>query len=124
MRKFETFKKALEKERKSLISELKGVSVLKNAKNPDDWQARSPETRADRADSSEVAEKIESYEENLALVSNLEERLKNIDGALEAIKNGSYGFCEVCKLPIEEDRLNANPAARTCKKHIETHIKK
>ena len=38
--------------------------------------------------------------------------------ALERIEKGTYGICEVGNEEIEEDRLNANPAARTCKAHL------
>jgi RNA polymerase-binding transcription factor DksA len=32
--------------------------------------------------------------------------------------SGSYGKCEVCGKAIEADRLEANPAAPTCKEHM------
>ena len=41
-----------------------------------------------------------------------------IDAALEKMEKGTYGICEVCNKPIEEDRLEANPAAKTCKEHM------
>ncbi len=126
MKDLETLKGTLEKERKVLISDLKGVSVHRGSKDSDEWDAvpEGSNGGVDKADSTEVAEKIESYEENLALVSELEARLRNIDAALKRIEDGSYGLCEVCGLPIEDDRLKANPAARTCKQHIETHLNK
>ena len=39
--------------------------------------------------------------------------------ALEKIEKGEYGTCEVCAAEIEEDRLEANPSARTCKAHVD-----
>ena len=35
-----------------------------------------------------------------------------------AIAAGTYGTCEVSGEQIEEDRLEADPAARTCKAHM------
>ena len=63
-----------------------------------------------------------SYEGNTALVSELEGRLKEVDLALKKIKENAFGTCEVGGEAIEADRLMANPAARTCKKHIEAHL--
>ena len=37
---------------------------------------------------------------------------------LKKIEEGSFGVCEINGDKIEEDRLLANPAARTCKKHL------
>ena len=42
----------------------------------------------------------------------------DIKRALKKIKDDEYGKCELCGEDIEEDRLEANPAARTCKKHM------
>ena len=48
----------------------------------------------------------------------LESRLNNVLFALEEIDKDSFGLCEVCKKEIEMTRLEANPAAKTCKKHL------
>jgi RNA polymerase-binding transcription factor DksA len=50
----------------------------------------------------------------------LEPRLNSILGALKNINKESFGVCKVCKKDIEAARLAANPAARTCKKHLES----
>ncbi|WP_457626328.1 TraR/DksA family transcriptional regulator [Persephonella sp.] len=47
------------------------------------------------------------------------EILRAIDAALERMKEGSYGYCEVCGEPIEEERLEAVPWTTLCKKHAE-----
>ena len=41
-----------------------------------------------------------------------------VDEALEKIEKGTYGICETGGEKIEEDRLEANPSARTCKAHM------
>jgi RNA polymerase-binding transcription factor DksA len=34
------------------------------------------------------------------------------------MEEGKYGICKVCGEEIEEARLEANPAAETCKAHL------
>jgi RNA polymerase-binding transcription factor DksA len=45
-------------------------------------------------------------------------RLTDVKDALAKIDAGTYGICETSGEPIEEARLRANPAARTCMHHI------
>ena len=67
-------------------------------------------------DDNEKADSFEAYEENTAILKQLEIRFNNLKDALEKIKNGTYGVCEKCGEKIEKDRLNASSSARTCKK--------
>ena len=39
--------------------------------------------------------------------------------ALKSLSKESFGICKVCKKQIEQARIEANPAATTCKKHLE-----
>lgn len=119
MNNIEHLQKNLEEEKNVVIGELKGVGVIKDKRNPDDWQATPGKLDIQESDPNEVGDRIESYEENTALVHELEGRLTEIDKALANIKADTYGMCEVGGEPIEEDRLEANPAAATCKKHME-----
>jgi len=48
----------------------------------------------------------------LSLVSNEHEALNEIEDAIQRIKNGSYGTCEVTGKPIPAARLTAVPFAR------------
>jgi RNA polymerase-binding transcription factor DksA len=118
---FAHFETKLNEERKVLTQELSNISVNTKTKGKDDWEA-TPSTEIDSADANNVADRISAYENNDALVSNLEARLREIDLALNKIGKEIYGTCEVCNNPIEEDRLEANPAARTCKKHLNDHL--
>jgi RNA polymerase-binding transcription factor DksA len=90
----------------------------KNPENPGDWEALPEKMDILNSDDNEVADSIESYEENTAILKQLEIRFNELKTALEKIGANSYGLCEVCKSAIESDRLEANPAAKTCKKHI------
>jgi RNA polymerase-binding transcription factor DksA len=115
------FEQMLAQEREVVVNELKGISIHTEAKDKDDWEA-IPGIEIDSADSNNVSDRIGNYEGNTALVSELEARLKEIDHAAKKMQEGKYGICEVCGKQIEEDRLEANPAARTCKTHIETKL--
>jgi RNA polymerase-binding transcription factor DksA len=110
--------KKLNDEKQVLVSELGEIASIKNPKNDADWEARPDDLDHPRSDSNEVADFIESYEGNTALVRELEARLQEVDAALEKISAGTFGPCEVCGKIIEEDRLDANPAAKTCKQHM------
>jgi sigma-B regulation protein RsbU (phosphoserine phosphatase) len=44
--------------------------------------------------------------------------LREVDAALERIEGGSYGLCESCDDPIEEDRLRLDPLLRRCIDHL------
>ncbi len=111
------FKKELEAELQKLEGELKTVG-RKNPSNPNDWEATPPKMDIDTADDMEVAERIDGYEENTAILKQLEIRYNEIKKALTRIADGSYGICEVGNDEIEKERLAANPAATTCIKHM------
>lgn len=103
------------------LSAIEGQLNFVGRKNPDvkgDWEAEPADLDTDAADESEVADKIEEYEENAAVLKELEEKFNDIKLALKKIEEGNYGLCEVDGKPIEQDRLEANPAARTCKEHM------
>lgn len=44
----------------------------------------------------------------------LSKKLKDIDMALERVKNGKYGTCKKCNEIIDTDRLSSNPFALYC----------
>ncbi len=109
-------KKLLE-EKASLEKELGDVG-RRNPDSPSGWEALPPERDVSQADENTVADGISDYEENRAIVNTLEARLKDVISGLDKLKKGVFGTCQICKKPIEEDRLEANPAARTCKEHM------
>lgn len=49
-----------------------------------------------------------------ALLERARTQLTEIDAAAERMRRGDYGVCEVCGTAIPDDRLAAQPAARTC----------
>lgn len=50
--------------------------------------------------------------------TNLSELLEQVDAALGRVSAGTYGICEICKQPIEDDRLHADPLVRSCASHL------
>jgi len=44
--------------------------------------------------------------------------LQEVDGALGRMDAGTFGLCEVCHEPIEEERLAADPLLRFCIDHL------
>ncbi len=112
------YKAQLEAHKQNLTKELGSVGQI-NSSNPADWEAVQSETEEDTADRSEVAESITEYESNTAILKQLETELFEVNGALDRIEKGTFGTCEVCGSEIEENRLNANPSARTCIEHID-----
>lgn len=112
------FKGKLEEELLLVEKELKDVGQ-RNPDNKEDWVATpQKDFDTDNADENETADKIEEFEGNAAVLTELEIKYNEIKSALSRIEKDEYGYCEVCKNPIEEDRLVANPSAKTCKAHM------
>ncbi len=112
------YKAKLESELASLEQELSDVGV-KNPTNTADWVAVvSPVEETDGADENVLADRMEELEENKAILTDLENKYNDVKDALAKIEKGTYGVCEISGEEIEEDRLEANPSARTCKKHM------
>lgn len=115
---YEHFKEKLEAEKKLLEKELEKVG-RRNPDNLSDWEATPADRDVSQADENTMADSIEGYEDNVAIVNTLEARYQDTKSALDKIKHGTYGLCQVCKEEVDIERLEANPSARTCRKHME-----
>jgi len=113
------YKQRLTEEKNHLETQL-GTLGRRNPSNPNDWEALPPETRQE-SDPNDAADLIEGYEANTAILKDLEIRYNGVLAALERIDAGTYGICTVSGEEIEAARLNADPAARTCKAHLQTN---
>ncbi len=113
----EHFTRKLEAERDKLAREL-GTLGKESVTEPGQWVRSAPDIDVMEADENEVADRAEEAHIDQIVLDELEMRYRLVVRALEKIENGTYGTCEVCGEDIEEDRLNANPAARTCKAHM------
>ncbi len=119
---YEYFKNKLESEKLLLEKELTKVGRI-NPDNPSDWEPTPPADRdVSLADENTVADSIEDYEDNAAVVNTLEARYRDLKSGLDKIKHGVYGTCQICGKEIEFDRLDANPSARTCKEHMNVAV--
>lgn len=120
------FKALLQKEEARLLAELNESGRI-NPTNPNDWEGTysnlKPEVGADEitaeADDIDQGDLLEEYEERNATETVLEGRHNEVNDALRRIEEGTYGICTIDgNHPIERERLEANPAAKTCTAHL------
>ncbi|HLC39007.1 MAG TPA: TraR/DksA family transcriptional regulator [Patescibacteria group bacterium] len=97
----------LEKAKFRLENELGKVSTGKGK----DRQALFPDIGSKEDES---AQEVEMYESSLSLEKGMEQKLNEINIALDKIEKGKYGYCENCRKEIPKDRLKAYPEATTC----------
>lgn len=113
----EAYKIRLTKELSDITADLKELGIH-NPEIKEDWIALPQDVQTQEADENVSADRAEDWLERTATMGALEKRYNTIVRAVAKIEAGTYGFCEICNKPIEEERLEANPAARTCKEHI------
>lgn len=109
-------KEKLEKERDILVEQMKDMGKL----NPEtgEWEATPDERGYQESDQNDMADRFEDFEERSSMIRDLGTRLNNILSSLKKISGAGFAKCEVCGKEIESARLEANPAAKTCKKHL------
>jgi RNA polymerase-binding transcription factor DksA len=107
------YKNKLLDEQKLIEEELSAVAI--KHENTGVWEAKPEEETYAEADENDKADRTEDYGERSGLVATLGGRLNDVLKSLKNIEAGTYGICSVCGNKIEEDRLEANPAAQTCK---------
>ena len=71
------------------------------------------------ADENVVGDNAEEWAVRRASMTQLETRYRNIKRALRKIESGTFGICEISGEAIDEERLAANPAARTDRQHMD-----
>jgi RNA polymerase-binding transcription factor DksA len=59
----------------------------------------------------------EERAQELAALTQVQGDLAEVDRALAALDEGTYGTCQVCGEPIADEALAASPVARTCGAH-------
>ncbi len=118
---FEKFKKRLDEEEKDILAELMGIAA-QDPTNKDNWVPKIDIDEGGMTGEDEDAIQTTTYEKRIGIVAQLETRYNNIKKALQRIEDGTYGVCLISGKKIELDRLNANPAAKTCKDHIDKEV--
>jgi RNA polymerase-binding transcription factor DksA len=116
MKNTNKYKKLLEAEKSKLLKELATVGK-RDPTSPNGWEAMENDLDSDSADENETADEMEELGENEAILGKLAPQLQLVEKALEKIKEGTYGKCDVCGEEIPEERLLANPSSLTCIKH-------
>lgn len=113
------FKKMLEREKEELEEDLSHLGRV-NPDNPQDWEAVKEKLNTFEPDSNDLADTFEEFEEDTAVLKELEARLLEVNHALNKLDPdtdaGEYGICEVSGKQISKERLEVNPAARA---HVE-----
>ena len=109
-------REALLSEQSSLREEL--AMYGKKDVTTGEWVGSSAdETTMEEADPTDAADQIEELLTNVPLVADLQRRAHDVDDALDRMEKGTYGTCEVSGEEIPLERLQANPAAKTCIAH-------
>lgn len=106
-------KNKLEKEKISVEKELESFAK-KDDVPKGDWETKFP--NRENGNMEEEADEVQEYDNMLPVEHSLELKLKDVNSALEKIKNGTYGICEKCGKEIDKERLLACPEAKTCLK--------
>ena len=110
------YKALLEEEKTTLESQLQDIA-RPNEASPGEWEAIQKEP-AQESDPNDQASSLDEYQENRAVVDVLNARHHAVVDALTRIEDGSYGTCTIGGEEIEKERLDADPAAATCKAHL------
>ncbi|MDP9374397.1 MAG: TraR/DksA C4-type zinc finger protein [Chloroflexota bacterium] len=106
----QTLRSRLEEERERLRADLQGLGDEVVALGQDQAVLGGSASNHIADHGTDVMEQ----EKDLVLMSNLEERLRDIDRALERMDEGTYGTCERCGKSIAPERLEALPYATLC----------
>jgi RNA polymerase-binding transcription factor len=96
----------LETERGELRKQLDDLGARRDAEGIED-----PELDEGFADAGQAAAERANL---LTLVRSLRDTLRDVEQALARMDAGTYGTCERCGQPIDEERLEALPAVRLC----------
>ena len=110
-------KKKLEEERDVLLTQMKDLGKLNTETG--EWEATPEELEFPESDENDKADRFENFEARSSMIRTLEPRLNIILKSLKEINRESFGKCTVCGKYIEMTRLDVNPSAQTCKKHLE-----
>jgi len=82
--------------------------------NLQEEKAKLNANRVTNPDRSDLAYNYASQDRRRALIGQMEERLEEIQAALNRIEDGTFGICTSCGNPIPPGRLEALPHAELC----------
>jgi len=103
-------KKDLLARKKQITEDLKAITS-KGGRENNGLRTKFPNI-GDKIDENVL--EIDEYSTNIATDKVLESALRDINGALDRIKNNTYGICKYCQKEIGEKRMLARPVASAC----------
>ena len=106
-------KARLEEERSRLVAVRSGLDE-ENLTEESEQESFSELPSVDQHQADMGTETFER-EKDLAILESIEAELTDVEHALRRLDEGSYGTCEACGRPIDEERLEALPATRLCR---------
>lgn len=109
-KKLAAFKKILLREKEILEKQYRDLEQGNLHASQSDFSGEMPFEEEYAASGTSTFER----ERDLSLSENVKDLLQKVNEALERIENGTYGICEMCGLPIPEERLEALPYANLC----------
>ncbi|WP_287152860.1 TraR/DksA C4-type zinc finger protein [Candidatus Solincola tengchongensis] len=109
-KKMAAFKKILLREKEILEKQYRDLEQGNLLASQSDFSGEMPFEEEYAASGTSTFER----ERDLSLSENVKDLLQKVNEALERIENGTYGICEMCGLPIPEERLEALPYANLC----------
>lgn len=107
----EHFRKRLEEEQTRLSQE-RGNFGVEDPKSPGHFTVAYPESGSNSEDDN--AMEVAEFADDASIEARVESELRDVEQALKAIENGTYGVCKYCGQPIDEKRLEARPASSSC----------
>lgn len=110
-RKFKEIEKKLMEQKKTIENELQATGKREDLPNEENFRSRFPDY-GDKED--ENAAEVAVYGDRIAIEQELEKDLRDINKALQSIKEGTYGVCKYCGKPIDERRLLIRPTSSSC----------
>lgn len=97
-------------EKRRLEGELLGIAT----KSVSDEGGYLPKWEEYGSKEDENAAEVAEYSVSLGVGQAFEHELADVELALAAIDQGTYGICETCGTHIDENRLRARPMSRYC----------
>ncbi len=80
--------------------------------NPGTYIAKHVETGGDTDDDNGL--ESTTLSDDMPIVDELQEELRDARKALAMIERGTYGICKYCEKPIDIKRLEARPESSSC----------
>lgn len=109
----EQYHEMLIQRRREVVGDLEHLEDEVESSAPQGANTRMPTHPAD------AALDTRADDMSLRLSESAVRLVREIDDAIERIRSGSYGLCEVDGEPIARARLEVEPWARYCKDHAE-----